>query len=128
MHRLSNISECLRREEVARVADSLQVVDNRTKKTYHISLTEAKDCYFLKTKDLAGIVSRQEVPLRLYDPGYMHTICNRSSISYIDGQRGVLEYRGYPIEQLADRSSFVEVAFLLIYGELPGAEQLASFS
>jgi citrate synthase len=54
----------------------------------------------------------------------MDTICNTSKICYIDGDKGVLEYRGYPIEQLAEKSSFLEVSFLLIYGELPSARQL----
>lgn len=66
--------------------------------------------------------------MRIYDPGYKNTICCTSRISYIDGARGVLEYRGYRIEQLAEQSSFLEVAFLLIYGELPSAEQLGAFS
>src|SRR6266850_5697407 len=58
-----------------------------------------------------------------YDPGFMSTASCRSSITYIDGDVGILEYRGYPIEQLADRSSFVEVAYLLLHGELPTASQ-----
>jgi citrate synthase len=66
-------------------------------------------------------------PLRIYDPGYMGTICNTSKICYIDGDKGVLEYRGIPIEQLAEHSTFLEVAFLLIYGELPSKKQLTSF-
>lgn len=57
----------------------------------------------------------------------MNTICNTSSISYIDGDKGVLEYRGIPIEQLAENSTFLEVAFLLIFGELPSKKQLNSF-
>jgi citrate synthase len=63
-----------------------------------------------------------------YDAGLAHTICVSSSISYIDGVKGALEYRGYPIEQLAERSTFLEVAFLAIYGELPGKKQLSEFS
>lgn len=74
------------------------------------------------------MVDKDEEPLRLYDPGYMDTICNTSRISYIDGDKGVLEYRGIPIEQLAEKSTFLEVAFLLIYGELPSAGQLNNFS
>lgn len=57
----------------------------------------------------------------------MNTISCTSKISYIDGDKGILEYRGYPIEQLAEHSSFLEVAFLVIYGELPTAKQLASW-
>ena len=66
--------------------------------------------------------------LRSYDPGYMNTITCTSTISYIDGDKGILEYRGYPIEVLAERANFLEVAFLTLYGELPNAMQLNSFS
>jgi citrate synthase len=63
-----------------------------------------------------------------FDPGYANTASCTSAITYIDGDAGILRYRGYPIDQLAERSSFVEVAYLLIYGELPTAEQLAAFA
>jgi len=62
-----------------------------------------------------------------YDPGFMNTAATKSAITYIDGDAGILRYRGYPIEQLAEKSSFIEVTYLLIYGELPTAEQLAEF-
>lgn len=58
----------------------------------------------------------------------MNTICSTSKICFIDGDKGILEYRGYPIEQLAEHSSFLEVSFLLIYGELPSKNQLDDFS
>jgi citrate synthase len=58
----------------------------------------------------------------------MNTICSTSRISYIDGEKGVLEYRGYPIEQLAEKSNFLEVAFLLIHGELPDKAQSKTFN
>ncbi len=66
-------------------------------------------------------------PLATYDPGYMNTASCRSSITYIDGNAGILEYRGYPIEQLAEHSTFLEVAWLLINGELPTADELAGW-
>ena len=62
-----------------------------------------------------------------YDPGFMNTANAKSAITYIDGDQGILRYRGYPIEQLAEHSSFLEVSYLLIYGELPTADQLAAF-
>ncbi|MCI2265708.1 citrate synthase [Sediminivirga luteola] len=62
-----------------------------------------------------------------YDPGFVNTASTRSAITYIDGDAGILRYRGYPIEQLAEKSSYVEVAYLLLHGELPTAEQLATF-
>jgi len=63
-----------------------------------------------------------------FDPGFLSTAACRSQITYIDGEQGVLLYRGYPIEQLAERSTFLEVAYLLLYGELPTAEELAGFT
>ena len=56
---------------------------------------------------------------RSFDPAYMNTVCCISRISFINGEKGILEYRGYPIEQLAEKSSMTEVAFMLVYGELP---------
>jgi citrate synthase len=70
---------------------------------------------------------RAETGLITLDPGYGNTGSCESAITFIDGERGVLQYRGYPIEQLAEHSSFLEVAYLLVYGELPGKEQLDSF-
>jgi len=66
--------------------------------------------------------------LRTYDPAYQNTICCSSKISYIDGDRGILRYRGIPIEQLAAKATLEEVYFLLIYGELPSSDQLNYFS
>jgi citrate synthase len=84
-------------------------------KTYELKITDgAIDATALgKIKDDKGEVTRS------YDPAYMNTVCCISKISYIDGDKGILEYRGYPIEQLAEKSSFIETAFLVIYGELP---------
>jgi citrate synthase len=70
----------------------------------------------------------KETGLVTVDPGFMNTASCESSITYIDGDQGILRYRGYPIEQLADSSTFLEVAYLLIHGELPSAEQLEAFS
>src|SRR6185295_13523321 len=63
-----------------------------------------------------------------YDDGFVNTASTKSSITYIDGDAGILRYRGYPIDQLAEKSSFLEVSYLLIYGELPTADQLATFT
>jgi citrate synthase len=129
MERLQRIEQALTKEDTKVMeGDRLKVVDNRTGKSYEISVKESKDCYFVNSKDVGKIVDSHEEPLRLYDPGYMDTICNTSRISYIDGDKGVLEYRGIPIEQLAEKSTFLEVAFLLIYGELPSSGQLNHFS
>lgn len=66
--------------------------------------------------------------IRSYDPSYFNTASATSKISYIDGDKGILNYRGYPIEQLAEKSTFLEVAYLLLYGELPAKEQLDYFT
>ncbi|MDR0483432.1 MAG: citrate synthase [Cellulomonadaceae bacterium] len=71
---------------------------------------------------------RQQTGLVTYDPGFTNTACAASSITYIDGDQGILRYRGYPIEQLAEHSTFLETAYLLIYGELPDATTLHNFS
>ncbi|EEP75086.1 citrate synthase 1 [Micromonospora sp. ATCC 39149] len=70
----------------------------------------------------------KETGMTTYDPGFVNTAACSSAITYIDGDAGILRYRGYPIEQLAEKSSFLEVSYLLIYGELPGRQQLDEFS
>ncbi|MGB1109407.1 MAG: citrate synthase [Gammaproteobacteria bacterium] len=75
--------------------------------------------------DVSGLYKR--FGMFTYDPGFMSTASCNSTITYIDGEKGILRYRGYPIEQLAERTSFVEVAYLLLYGELPSNDQLSAF-
>lgn len=82
----------------------------------------------INATDLGKIKSETGEVTRSYDPAYMNTVSCISRISYIDGDKGILEYRGYPIEQLAEKSSFLEVTFLTIYGELPTTKQLATFT
>eukprot|EP01017_Pseudomicrothorax_dubius_P016568 TRINITY_DN1878_c0_g1_i4.p1 TRINITY_DN1878_c0_g1~~TRINITY_DN1878_c0_g1_i4.p1 ORF type:complete len:467 (-),score=130.23 TRINITY_DN1878_c0_g1_i4:74-1474(-) len=103
---------------------TLTIVDNRTGKKYDVKIQDN----LIKATDIGKIVGGDGEPLRSYDPGYMNTVCCTSRISYIDGDNGILEYRGYPIEQLAEKSSFLEVSFLLIYGELPSANELEYFT
>lgn len=129
MKRLEALSLTLAKEEVKVLeGDFIKIVDNRNGKSYEISVKETKDAYFVNAKDFGKITDENKEPLRIYDPGYMNTICSTSKISYIDGDKGILEYRGYPIEQLAEHSTFLEVAFLLIHGELPSKNQLDSFT
>ena len=101
--------------------ESLTVTDNRTGETYEIPIQDgtilATELRKMKTgADDFGILS--------YDPGFMNTAMCRSAVTYIDGDRGILQYRGYPIEQLAERSTFLEVAYLLLNGELPSVGEL----
>jgi len=99
----------------------LTVTDNRTGKTYELPVSEG--C--IKAADLRQIkVDETDFGLMAYDPAYLNTASCRSAITFIDGDRGILRYRGYPIEQLAEKASFLEVAYLLFEGELPTRAQL----
>ena len=101
---------------------SLTVVDNRTKKKYQIPIQPGG--YVAATAFRAITAGGDGAGLRLFDPGYMNTAPCKSKISYIDGDAGILRYRGYPIEELAEKSSYLESAFALVYGDLPSAPQL----
>jgi citrate synthase len=101
---------------LVRVTESLTVRDNRTGRDYELPITDGT----IRAGDLAAIKTDDDEPgIAAYDPGFTNTASCRSAITYIDGDNGVLEYRGYPIEQLAEDSTFLEVAYLLIKGELP---------
>jgi citrate synthase len=103
------------------MADTLTIVDNRTGRSYDIAINEGA----IRAVDLRQIrTGPDDFGLLVYDPAFMNTAATRSAITFIDGDRGVLEYRGYPIEQLAERATFLEVAYLLIHGELPTASRL----
>jgi len=102
-------------------SDSLTITDNRTGKTYEVPIQDGA----VRASDLRQIKARDDDSgLMSYDPGYINTAPCKSAISYIDGERGVLRYRGYPIEQLAEKSSFLETAYLLLHGALPSAAEL----
>jgi citrate synthase len=104
--------------------ETLTVTDNRTGKTYDLPITDGT----IRATDLRTIkVSDDDFGLMTYDPAFMNTAACRSAITFIDGDKGILRYRGYPIEQLADKASFLEIAYLLAEGELPKKEQLAKF-
>ena len=102
-------------------SDTLTITDNRTGKAYDVPITDdtirATDLRQIKVKD-------DDFGMMTYDPAFMNTAACRSAITYIDGDRGILRYRGYPIEQIADKATFLEVAYLLNEGELPNRAQL----
>src|SRR5437660_1076944 len=106
---------------VGTAGETVTITDNRTGKQYEIPIEDgtirATELRKIKTHD-------DDFGLMTYDPAYMATASCRSGITYIDGDKGILEYRGYPIEQLAEKSSYLEVAYLLIHGELPTQKQL----
>ena len=98
------------------MTDSLTVRDNRTGQEYDVPIIDGT----IKAADLGAIRTADDEPgLAVYDPGFVNTASCRSAVTYIDGDEGILEYRGYPIEQLAEKSNFLEVAYLLIHGALP---------
>jgi len=101
--------------------ETLTITDNRTGQKYELPITDNT----IRANDLRQIkVADDDFGLMTYDPSFMSTAACRSAITFIDGDRGILRYRGYPIEQLAEKSSFLEVAYLLNKGELPNQEQL----
>ncbi len=101
--------------------DTLTITDNRTGRTYELEVSEGT----IRAMDLRQVkVSEDDFGLMAYDPAFTNTASCRSAITYIDGDAGVLEHRGYPIEQLCERSSYLEVAYLLVFGELPTTAQL----
>jgi len=103
------------------VNDTLSITDNRTGRSYEVAIHDGA----IRSLDLRQIkVDEDDFGLLAYDPAFMNTASCRSSVTYLDGDLGVLEYRGYPIEQLAEHSTYLEVAYLLVYGELPTAAQL----
>ena len=101
--------------------DTLSIIDNRTGKRYEVPVKDGT----IRAMDLRQIkVADDDFGLMTYDPAFTNTASCRSAITYIDGDVGVLEYRGYPIEQLAEKSTYLEVAYLLLFGELPTTAQL----
>ena len=101
--------------------NSLTIIDNRTGKSYEIPIQNGA----IKAIELRQIkASEDDSGLMTYDPGFLNTASCQSRITYIDGDKGILNYRGYPIEQLAEKSTFLETAYLILFGELPTKEQL----
>ena len=101
--------------------DTLSITDNRTGETYEVEVTDGT----VRAMDLRQIkVSEDDFGLMSYDPAFTNTASCRSAITFIDGEAGVLQHRGYPIEQLCEKSSYLEVAYLLTFGELPTKQQL----
>jgi citrate synthase len=104
--------------------DSLTIKDNRTGKEYAVPITNGT----IKAMDLRQIkVSDDDFGMMSYDPAFMNTASCQSKITFIDGDKGILRYRGYPIEQLAEKCTYLEVAYLVIHGELPTESQLADW-
>src|SRR4051794_2997791 len=109
---------------VATASQTLTITDNRTGRTYEVPIEDGT----IRAPALRDIkVDDDDFGLMSYDPAFMNTASCRSAITFLDGDRGVLEYRGYPIEQLAEKSTYLEVAYLLVHGDLPTQEQLSAW-
>ena len=104
--------------------DSLRILDERTNADYAVPVNEGA----IRAMDLRQIkTGPDDFGLMTYDPAFMNTASCQSAITFIDGDKGILRYRGYPIEQLAEKCTFLEVAYLILYGELPTGPQLKSW-
>jgi citrate synthase len=104
--------------------DTLTITDNRTGKSYEIPISDGA----IKASDLRQLkLDPSDYGLMSYDPAFTNTASTKSAITYLDGDKGELLYRGYPIEQLAESSTFLETAYLVLFGELPTATQLAAW-
>ncbi|MEG9226855.1 citrate synthase [Aeromicrobium sp. Sec7.5] len=100
--------------------NTLTVRDNRSGEEYEVDIADGA----VRATDFSQIGRTEDSPgLAVYDPGFTNTASTRSAVTYIDGDKGILEYRGYPIEQLAENSTYLEVAYLLVNGELPNQKQ-----
>src|SRR4249919_3626512 len=102
------------------MSDTLTVTDNRTGKSYELPIQDGT----IRATDLRQIkTGPEDFGLMTYDPAFLNTASCTSRITYIDGEKGILRYRGYPIEVLAEKCNYMEVAYLLLYGELPSRKQ-----
>ena len=104
---------------------SLTITDDRTGKSYTLPIENGT----VRAMDLRQIkTDENDFGMMTYDPALMNTAATKSAITFIDGDKGILEYRGYPVEQLAERGNFLEVAYLILFGEMPNEEQLAAWT
>ena len=112
--------------------DTLTVIDNRTNKSYELPLMyglyPTESCA-IRATDLRQIkISEDDFGVMTYDPAFMNTASCQSKITFIDGEKGILRYRGYPIEELAEKSTYLETAYLILYGELPTKTELENWA
>src|SRR3989440_3108813 len=104
---------------------TLTIADNRTGKSYTLPIENGT----VRAIDLRQIkTNADDFGLMTYDPALMNTASTKSAITFIDGDKGILKYRGYPVEQLAERCNFLEVAYLVLFSDLPDKEQLAAWT
>jgi citrate synthase len=112
-------------QPAAATKETVTITDNRTGKTYELPITDGT----IRALDLRQIkTDSEDFGLMTYDPALTNTASCRSAITFIDGEKGILEYRGYPIDELADKSSFLETAYLIVKGDLPNQEHLDAWT
>src|SRR5215475_9863743 len=125
MDSLTSTADSKKIADTAASRDTISITDNRTGKSYEIPVTHGT----IRAMDLRQIkVDANDFGLMSYDPAFNNTASCISRVSYIDGDKGILRYRGYPIEELAEKSSYLETAYLLLYGELPTETQLKDWT
>src|SRR5256712_10667554 len=104
--------------------DSLTITDNRTGKTYEVPIQDGT----IRALDLRKITTGDsDFGLMTYDPAFTNTASCKSRVTFIDGDKGILRYRGYPIEELAEKSNYLETAYLIVKGELPNQQHLETW-
>src|SRR5690242_7322822 len=124
MDSVTSTAESKKAADTATARETISITDNRTGKSYEIPITHGT----IRAMDLRQIkVDAADFGMMSYDPAFNNTACCISRVTYIDGDKGILRYRGYPIEVLAERSNYLETAYLILYGELPTTQQLADW-
>src|SRR6201985_2020987 len=125
MDSLTSTAGSKKPDAVSSPRETLTITDNRTGKSYDVPIKNGA----IKAMDLRQIkTDARDFGMMSYDPAFNNTASCISRVTYIDGDAGILRYRGYPIEELAEKSTYLETAYLLLHGELPTANQLRDFS
>ncbi len=121
MNPVEPVAQSTVREANRMTRDSLTITDNRNGKTYEVPITDDT----IRALDLRQIkVNQSDFGMMSYDPAFNNTALCKSKVTFIDGDAGILRYRGYPIEELAERSTYLETAYLILFGELPTRKQI----
>ena len=125
MNPVEPVAQSTVREAKRMTRDSLTITDNRNGKTYEVPITDDT----IRALDLRQIkVNQSDFGMMSYDPAFNNTALCKSKVTFIDGDAGILRYRGYPIEELAERSTYLETAYLILFGELPTRKQLEDWT
>src|ERR1700739_3182652 len=125
MNPVEPVAQSTVREANRMTRDSLTITDNRNGKTYEIPITDDT----IRALDLRQIkINQSDFGMMSYDPAFNNTALCKSKVTFIDGDKGILRYRGYSIEELAEKSTYLETAYLILFGELPTRSQLGDWT